>query len=146
MVARLERHTLGRPTKFTAELADEICAHLAAGGSLLKWCSAEDHPDTATVYRWLQRRKAFRAMYVKAREAQAHTYAAQIVDLADDCAPGDEARIRLQLDARKWAAARLVPRVYGERAHLEVAGEGGGPVTFASLARAARAGRGKTAQ
>lgn len=37
-------------------------------------------------------------------------------------------RSRLRVDARKWVAAKLLPKKYGEK--TQITGDGGGPVTF----------------
>lgn len=38
------------------------------------------------------------------------------------------ARSRLRVDARKWAAAKLAPKKYGDRIAHEHGGAGGGPI------------------
>lgn len=39
-------------------------------------------------------------------------------------------REKLRIDARKWVAARLTPRKYGDRSKLDVGGQADNPVTF----------------
>ena len=73
-------------------------------------------------------------MYTRAREVQAEIMAEEIIAIADDSA-GDitidedgreivnhEAiqRSRLRVDARKWVAAKLLPRKYGDHEHKTV--------------------------
>ena len=51
--------------------------------------------------------------YARAREVQAHRFASEIVEIADDASiPPDDRRVRL--DARKWAAQRFCRSVYGD--------------------------------
>ncbi len=78
----------------------------------------------------------------RAREAQAEIRADEIVDIADDASDDLTTdkdgklvannehiqRSRLRVDARKWIAAKLLPKRYGDK--LQHTGEGGGPVTF----------------
>jgi len=85
----------------------------------LWWCKERirDHPDLAVKYR-------------EAQEERADFLADQIVAVAEEPIPpglsGPEAsawaqRQRLRVDAMKWSAAKLRPRVYGEHLSLEVA-------------------------
>ena len=72
----------------------------------------------------------------RAREEQADKLFREIIEIADD-ASGDYVttsdgkrivdheniqRSRLRVDARKWAAARLAPRKYGDRVEHDVKG------------------------
>ncbi len=119
---------MGRPSRFTLKTADEICERLADGESLRTICSADTMPNRATVFRWLAANKNFRDQYARAREAQADAMADEILNIADD---GENdtyvddfgkkrtdydviSRSKLRVDARKWLASKLRPKVYGE--------------------------------
>lgn len=136
---------MGRPSKYTDEIADKICERLALGESILKICSGEEMPSERAIYRWLESNEEFRQNYARAREQQADHYAAEIIDLADKdriCEKrtikpdgGEEIvivdqtdRTRLQIDARKWYASKLAPKKYGDKVQAEVTGANGGPV------------------
>ena len=60
--------------------------------------------------------------YAHAREQQADLYADEIIKIADDCTPTHEeiAKARVRIDARKWKAARLAPKKYGEKSELDM--------------------------
>lgn len=119
----------GRPSKFTQEVADAICERLIEGMSLRSICRDEAMPSAGTVCRWLGEDSAFREQYERAREAQAETLADEIIDIADDGSndymereDGSEAyngdavaRSKLRVDARKWVAAKLKPKKYGDK-------------------------------
>lgn len=136
---------MGRPTDFTTALADAICERLADGESLRAICSGEDMPNRATVFRWLAADEAFRDQYAHAREAQAETHADEIVAISDEVevrtvnGEGDEvvlaldpvgvARNRLRVDARKWVASKLKPKVYGDKVEHDHKGK----ITLESL-------------
>ncbi len=126
-----QRTRTGRPTRFSRAVADDICAKLAEGHSLRRICKAAGMPGQSTVYQWLQAHKSFAEQYALARELQADTLADEILDLADrsrtglkiktlpdgrkETTSGDMVeRTRLQIDARKWLAGKLRPKVYGE--------------------------------
>lgn len=117
---------MGRHSEFTQDIADTICERLVEGLSLRKICLADDMPATSTVCKWLGQYKEFAEQYARAREAQADTLADEILDIADDGSNdfmgedekynGDAVqRSKLRVDARKWLAAKLQPKKYGER-------------------------------
>lgn len=123
----------GRPPIYTAELGAKICDAIAAGRSLRSICDEPGMPGRETVFRWLRDPSyaAFRDQYAQAREDQADALADDLIDIADDGRNdwmerhgGDDAgwvangeniqRAKLRVDARKWAASKLRPRVYGD--------------------------------
>lgn len=101
-------------------VADEICERIANGESLRSICQDDWMPTTTTVYRWLQDYPDFRDQYADARARQADHYADQIVTIADTA--DDANKARLQIDARKWVAAKLLPKKYGERTTQTIEG------------------------
>ena len=130
-----------RPVEYTEEIAEEVCWRLAHGESLVSICSSEHLPHCATIYRWLIRFPIFCEMYARAREDQADTNADEILAIADEMPPEytdekgrttlDQTYIMWQknrIDARKWTAAKLKPRKYGDRMAVEGV-EGGAPIT-----------------
>lgn len=144
----------GRPSLFSDALAGEICGRIAAGESLNRICKDQHMPDQVTIYRWLASNEQFRKMYAQSREDQAETLADEIVSIADEeCtmvradkhgtkADDDDgntevvfdatavARNRLRVDARKWVAAKLKPRKYGEKVDLNHGGQADNPLTM----------------
>lgn len=131
-------------TKFTPELFDSVCERIADGESLRAICSDEDMPNKGTVFRWLAADKALSDQYARARESQADALFDEILDIADDArndwmarnGADDSAyslngehvqRTRLRIDARKWMAGKLRPKVYGEK--LELSGNADAPLT-----------------
>ena len=85
-----------------------------------------------TVMRWLEAKPEFRDQYARARERQAHHYAAEIVEIADT--EEDPAKARVRIDARKWVASKLLPKAYGERVEQHLTGD----LTINVLPRAVR--------
>lgn len=137
----------GRPSEFTQEIADAICERIADGESLRSICTDDDMPNKATVFRWLAKNPDFSDQYARARETQADTLFDECLDIADDgrndwvererkdgttyIALNEEAiaRSRLRLDARKWMAGKLRPKVYGDKMALTGGDEGDAPLT-----------------
>ena len=133
----------GRPTDYTEDKALIICAHIAEGKSLVSICKQDDMPSTVTVYAWLRDKEGFLNMYTRAREDQADSLADEITAIADEAevvakSDGEDvilaldstaiARNRLRVDARKWVAAKLKPRKYGDKVTTEVTGKDGGAI------------------
>jgi len=126
-------------TTYTDEIAYEICSLLADGMSLKKICNRDDMPSKSTVYKWLTEIDGFSDKYARAREDQADTLADEICDIADDNTrdviigeDGREitnhdviARSRLRVEARKWVAAKLKPKKYGDASLVKHADENG---------------------
>lgn len=119
---------MGRPSLYAPELVQDICTQLSEGKSLRAICAADDMPAKWTVLRWLDEHEEFRAQYARARSMQADLYFEDTVEIADAATPETVHVDRLRVDTRKWAAAKLAPKKYGEHAKVEVTGAGGGPV------------------
>ena len=133
----------GRPTKYNDDLADRICTEIATHAEGLESICARnaDFPDPAQVYLWRIRHKEFHEKYARAREQQAQLLADQIFTIADTTEPGEiitikpdgeERKIadmiehrRLRIDARKFLAMKLLPRIYGDKVQQEITGADG---------------------
>jgi hypothetical protein len=97
---------MGRPTKFTAETATEICRRLAEGESLKAICKDEAMPAERTVFGWLAADDDFSQQYARARKHWAEAQLEEIIEIADDndLKPEDK---RVRIDTRKWAMGKL---------------------------------------
>lgn len=110
----------GRSNTFKPEIGAQICGLIASGKSLRKILKSVGMPLERTVYNWLRDIPEFAGQYAQAREAQADTYADAIVEIADT--EKDAAKARNRIDARKWAAGKLRPKVYGDKVSLDHSG------------------------
>lgn len=124
---------------FTQELFDRICERIADGESLRAICADDDMPSKANVFRWLSARPEAADQYARAREAQADSLFDDMLQIADDARNdwmernGEDAvgyalngehiqRARLRIDARKWMAGKLRPKVYGDKLDVNATG------------------------
>lgn len=108
---------MGRPSLKTPELIEEMLSRLIeADDGLEGVCKAPDMPAFQTVYRWLASDPEFQEAYARARVALADVQAFRGVRDAVDCE--DAAKARVQLDARKWLAAKLDSKRYGDKIEL----------------------------
>lgn len=99
-----------------------LCEHISDGGSVTGFCRQYPAgPSKALWYQWLQDDPNFAALYIQAREISADTLADDCIAIADevkDATHMDSARVnaaRLRVDARKWCASKLKPKVYADR-------------------------------
>lgn len=102
-----------------------ICGDIASGMSGVKACRKKGRPARSTFMLWVQEdRLGIQALYKAAVKERAHTFAEEMVDIADSVKgkTSDEIQAaKLQIDVRKWNAARMEPSVYGERVRTELA-------------------------
>lgn len=131
---------------YSDEIARKICERIMQLHSLTDICKDKKMPSKGTVIRWLAdpRLTEFREMYYYARRIQAELRVDEIFEIADntdndwtpvydddgeivDHKPNNEAiqRSRVRIDTRKWFAARMMPRIYGEKVEhaLDVTGD-----------------------
>ncbi|MBM4231683.1 MAG: hypothetical protein FJ184_13270 [Gammaproteobacteria bacterium] len=120
-----------RPIIFDPESTwPKILRDIAGGASLTK-ALQRLHPSPS--YWWakdqLRRDSELRARYQEAVEDRADRLAEELLELADSEIPQDldgparsafVQQLRLRVDARKWAAAKLRPRTYGDRVDVSV--------------------------
>lgn len=132
-----ETKKTGRPSDYSAEIADAICARLAGGESLRTVCKDDDMPSTVTAFAWMRKHPEFLNQYARAKEEAADALVEEMLDIADDGTndwmekhDADGAcigyqlngehvqRSKVRIDARKWIAAKLKPKKYGEKVDI----------------------------
>ena len=131
---------IGRPSDYTDELAHEICKAIATSSHGLKRiCKDNPHfPTRTTILQWRLDKPEFSDMYMQAKVKQVEALADECMDIADDgesdtiiktnkdgskyeaCNTEWLARSRLRIDTRKWLAAKLAPKIYGERQQTDI--------------------------
>ena len=116
------RRKIGRPSKYSDEMVENICEKIANGRSLRSICAEDGMPPMKTIYRWLEANEGFRHQYARAREKQADYFAEEIIEIADSAEAESAAvsKAKLQIDARKWAASKIAPKKYGDKQELDV--------------------------
>jgi hypothetical protein len=126
---------VGRPTKYTPELADLICERVAIHDVGLSKLTKmfDDMPDKSNINKWRRKYPDFRVKYAQAKCEQIEFLTEDILEIADDATNdwmefeektnGCESwkvngehiqRSRLRIDTRKWLAAKLAPKIYGD--------------------------------
>lgn len=113
----VEKAKTGRPSSYTKEIADQVCEHIAAGGFATD-LQRFGLPSHTTIAKWQNENEEFAAAYARAREQRGETFAQQIIEIADTEPDAQAARNRI--DARKWIAGKLFPRVYGDTQRVDI--------------------------
>ena len=125
----------GRPTLYSEKLAALVCERVATSTfGLARLCELHDDlPTKFTINLWRYKYPEFSTQYAQAKLKQADLLAEEILDIADDGTndwmqtwgeDGDVGwklngehvqRSRLRIDTRKFLAAKLLPKQYGEK-------------------------------
>lgn len=127
----------GRPSIYTEELVNEICETIAHSNRGLAYhCSKNEHwPNPSTIYDWLDdpKKAEFSKRYARAKDTQIEFLMDEILEISDDTSQdtisftkpnGEEVemenkewvnRSKLKVDTRKWIAAHLKPKKYGDK-------------------------------
>lgn len=121
---------------FSEDIADEVILRISDGESLITITQDPRMPSYETVRRWCATDEAFRARYAQAREDQADSFTHQIQTIADTATSENVQVARLQIDARKWMAGKLRPKVYGDKLDLTHANPDGTAITFKTVIEA----------
>ena len=127
---------VGRPKiPFSQEIADHVCYRTATECVSMKTiCMDEGMPSDVTIWGWLSQNEKFFSDYTRAKALQQHVAIDETNDIADDgtndwmerkayngATPSWEvngeaiARSKLRIDNRRWIAARLLMKTYGDR-------------------------------
>ncbi len=120
---------VGRPSGFTAKLGAKLCDLLSEGRSVLAISKMAGMPPESTIRGWAHKAEsssdAFFASYARAREMGADHEFDKLEEIEADLRDGNiESDVaRVLLDSIKWRLAKKMPRLYGDRQHVEHSGE-----------------------
>ena len=133
---------VGKPPVKSPELLETLCDAISIGASAHAACK-KIGIDRRTLYKWLAEDEEFGHMYARAKEDGVDYLAEEIIEIADyareDTYTTDDGTVKvdneivrrsqLRIDARKWYAAKLAPRKYGERVFRPDEDDGNAPIT-----------------
>jgi hypothetical protein len=112
----------GNAFSWTPELEEEILGRMMAGEGIAAILGDDRDswlPSERTFYRRLADDAEFCQRYVRAREVLGHREADEVRAIADAATPEDVNVARLRVEARKWRASKLTPKVYGDKTAVE---------------------------
>ena len=111
---------MARPTKYSEKLEDRMLEEIASGRSVISLCREEDWtPNADTWYRWMYKIEGLSDRYTRAKAISSEYHADQILAIADEADNQTFQDARLQIDARKWVASKLVPNKYGDKSQID---------------------------
>lgn len=115
----------GRPSIYTDNIFNSICDQLADGKSLKRICEADDMPDKATFYNWINNNQDLLDKYARAKDDASDALAEDIQNIADDVLSGkyEPNNARVAIDAKKWIASKLKPKKYGDKIDMTTNGK-----------------------
>jgi hypothetical protein len=136
----------GRPSKYTPELAAEICERLSTGETMRQICRDEHMPHWTQVYEWLARDDSLSLRVARAREAGYDSLAEEALEISNTprlgqkkvFSSGDDedsmtvteedmlGHRKLQIETRLKLLACWNPAKYGNKVAL--GGDPGNPV------------------
>jgi hypothetical protein len=117
-------------------IAEDICTKIATHPYGIRRLRKENPhwPNVDTIFQWRLRYPNFAERYANAKRHQIECLVDEIIDIADNDAKDSIVRVeengtekvmcnsewinrsRLRIDTRKWLAAKLAPKIYGEKA------------------------------
>ena len=135
----------GRPTTFTEEIGNKLCARVAGGRTLKSVCTDDDMPGMTTVFYWFTAHPEFAKSYTRSQLAKADVWFDEMHEVARQPIMGQSLTIkadggqeirqedmlghrRLLIDTLKWSIGKLNPKKYSDKLQLEHTGAEGGPV------------------
>ena len=133
---------IGRPSKYTPELAAEICERLSDGEPLRQICRDDHMPAWTAIYAWAAKDKELSERIAQAREQGYDAIAEDLLAIADTPLYGETetssangltitrqdmlGHRKLQIETRLKLLAKWNPKKYGDRQIL--AGDKDNPV------------------
>lgn len=126
---------------YDESIAESICNAIATQskglGAIIEDLGYQISP--ALVYKWIAQHESFRDMYARAKADQARVLADEITQIADNTQEGvittekEDGKVetkradmlehrKLRIESRKWLAAKLLPKVYGDKVQHDVPG------------------------
>ena len=114
-----------------------ICEELEKGYSLRSILRREDMPSSRTFFKWIDESEEKVKQYERSVELRSEFLFDEIIEIADkqseDVSEDENGnkvinhnivqRNRLQIDARKWALSKMLPKKFGDKTDITSNGE-----------------------
>ena len=113
MKKSLATKPVGRPTDYSAEIAEAVCELIIKGYSVRKIGELEPMPCEDTIYTWLAKYSEFSEKYTEAVQHRTNKYLEECVDLSDNMPDGI---MFIGLDGRLFERIEVLQLSVQERA------------------------------
>jgi hypothetical protein len=133
---------MGRPSKFTQAIVDEICDRLSNGETLRSICREDHMPHWNTVYDWAAADATIAGRIARARDLGADAIAEGTVEIIDQqperdqngkIDPGWVAHQKLRAEHRLKLLAKWNPKKYGDK--MQLSGDAENPIAIQKIER-----------
>ena len=111
------------PRLYSPKIVEKILKLVINGESINKICARKGMPNKTNFGIWLRKYPEFATQYLEAKQIQSYFNVDDIRDIAEDC---DEtsgpavAKAKLRCDVLKWEASKMMPKIYGDKASLDI--------------------------
>lgn len=112
---------MAKKADYSEAVAERIIELVSEGMSLVDAAQQKGIPSRTTIYKWLDANEDFANRYARASEIRAHRLADDVISISDEEA--DPQRTRNRMEARKWAASKMYPKVYGDKTTIAGTGD-----------------------
>lgn len=123
--------------KEVTEVFNTICDELEKGFSLRSILRRENMPSSRTFFKWIDEDADKVKQYERSVELRSELLFDEIIEIADkqgeDVGEDEQGnkvinhnivqRNRLQIDARKWALSKMLPKKFGDKTDITSGGE-----------------------
>jgi hypothetical protein len=125
---------MGRPSKYTKDIIEEVCERLSKGEPLAAICRDDHMPDQSTVWDWSKDREDVSQAIARAREAGEEAMLAECLEISDSPTErtafgsvdgGHIQEKKLRIDTRLKLLAKWNPKKWGEKVDVT---SGGNPI------------------
>lgn len=114
-------------TKYTPDLALQICERIAEGDTLKGICDDPQYPSRSTFNRWVVQYPELSRAYAAARELSAHAFEEEALDIArklsregTDFTSTKVRAYDTAIGQLRWSASRRNPKTYSERGSVQI--------------------------
>lgn len=133
----MPRNKLAYSQEQKDEIFEAICHDVILNKSSFNQAIKKSPITLVTFYDWLKKSDDFKEQYNYARNIRADVLFEEVIEIADEPQEGQEVTIlpdgkrqikqgdmtqhrRLQIDARKWVAAKMSPKKYGDKQEIDL--------------------------
>jgi hypothetical protein len=109
-----------KPSAYDDAAIDALCQRLVSGMGMNQACKLPECPSRSAVYERLALDEQFQTRIARVREIQQYAVMDDIVDMADAATPENWQVVKLRIWARQWTAAKLAPKIFGDKRQVEL--------------------------
>ena len=111
------------PRLYSKTVVTTICNLTIKGYSTNRICKMKRMPSRVTLGKWLRKYPDFAERFLQAKQIQTYFNVDDIKEIAEDCdgqSGSEVAKAKLRVDTLKWEASKMVPKIYGDKASLDI--------------------------